>query len=64
MIKLTRFNESIFVLNAELIQVVEETPDTVVTLINGQKILVLEKSEEVINKVIEYKRRIYNNQTL
>lgn len=61
MIRLTRFNESVFVLNAELIQTIEETPDTVITLVNGQKILVLEDSQKVIEKVVEYKRNIFTS---
>lgn len=61
MIRLTRFNETTFVLNAELIQTIEETPDTVITLINGQKFLVLEDSQKVIEKVVEYKRNIFTS---
>ncbi|MDR5658262.1 flagellar FlbD family protein [Serpentinicella sp. ANB-PHB4] len=61
MIKLKRFNNTDFILNAELIQTVEETPDTMITLINGQKILVLENSDEVVNRIIEYKRKIFTN---
>ncbi|QUH26284.1 flagellar FlbD family protein [Serpentinicella alkaliphila] len=64
MIRLTRFNESVFVLNAELIQTIEETPDTVITLVNGQKILVLEDSQKVIEKVVEYKRNIFTSHSL
>lgn len=59
MIKVTRFNESVFVVNAEIIQTVEETPDTVITLTTGTKFVVKESCEEIINKVIEYKRKIH-----
>jgi len=52
-------NGKTFVLNAEVIETVERTPDTVITLINGKKLVVKEDVEEVINKVIEYKRRIF-----
>lgn len=58
MIKLRRFNNSSFVLNAEIIQMIEETPDTMITLVNGQRILVLDSIEEVTNMIIEYKRKI------
>jgi len=61
MIKLRKLNDSAFILNAELIQTIEETPDTVITLVNGQKLLVLEDSQEVINKIIEYKSKIFNS---
>lgn len=61
MIKLRRLNGKEYILNVELIQTIEETPDTVITLVNGQKIVTLEGSDEVINKVIEYKRKIFTN---
>ena len=47
-----------FVINAELIQTIEETPDTVITLTTGQKLVVKEGADEVIEKVISYKRQI------
>lgn len=59
MITLTHMNGKTFVLNAEVIETVERTPDTVITLINGKKLVVKEDVEEIINKVIEYKRRIF-----
>jgi flagellar protein FlbD len=58
MIKLTRFDGSEFAVNAELIKFVEAAPDTIVTLTSDQKILVLENVDEVIAKVMEYKRSI------
>lgn len=58
MIKLTRMNNKEFVLNAELIQFLEETPDTVVTLVNHEKIMVKEAVDEVVQRVIEYYRSI------
>lgn len=59
MITLHRFNsDREFVLNADLIKVIEETPDTVITLLNNEKILVQEKSAEVLRKVIDYARVI------
>ena len=60
MIQLTHFNGSRFYLNPEVIRTVEATPDTVITLINDQKILVKDKTEEVVKKVIQYKRVILN----
>ncbi|AEE91375.1 Flagellar protein FlbD [Tepidanaerobacter acetatoxydans Re1] len=59
MIELTRLNGTKFVLNAELIESVESTPDTVVTLTTDKKLVVLEKKDEIINKVIQYKKRIF-----
>lgn len=58
MIKLTRLGSHELVLNAELIQTVEATPDTVITLLNGQKLVVEESVEEVIGLVVGYKRSI------
>ena len=62
MIKLTRIkSHDEFVLNAELIEMIEETPDTVVTLTNGKKLLVEESMEELVRKVMQYRRAIFNN---
>jgi flagellar protein FlbD len=58
MIKVTRFNDSVLVVNAELIEFVEATPDTVVTLTNGKKILVKESVDEVIKKVLDYRHKV------
>ncbi len=58
MIRATRLNGKEFVLNAELIQFLEETPDTVITLVNHEKIVVKEKMDELVRRVIEYGRAI------
>ncbi len=60
MIELTRLNGTKFVLNAELIESVESTPDTVITLTTDKKLVVLEKKDEIINKFIQYKKRIFS----
>jgi flagellar protein FlbD len=62
MIRVTRFNGSQFYLNAELIQTVESTPDTVVTLTNNVKVLVRERAEEIIARIIDYQRLVHNPQ--
>ena len=59
MIRLTRLNKSEIVINAELIQYLEETPDTVITLTTGNKIVVLENASAIVDKVVEYKRKIH-----
>lgn len=61
MIELTKINENKFILNAELIESIEETPDTVITLMSGKKIIVKESRQEVKNLVISYKRNIFSN---
>jgi flagellar protein FlbD len=58
MIKVTRLNGKEFVVNADLIQYLEETPDTIVTLVNHEKVVVKEKVDEVIRRVIEYQRGV------
>jgi flagellar protein FlbD len=58
MIKLTRLNGSTLVLNCELIESVESTPDTVVTTTSGKKFIVEETIEQIVDKVIQYKGKI------
>ena len=60
MIQLTHFNGGQFYLNAEIIQTVEATPDTVITLINNQKLLVKDTAEVVVAKIIKYHRTVHN----
>ncbi|PLV56794.1 flagellar FlbD family protein [Thermotoga sp. SG1] len=60
MIKLTKIDGKWFVLNADLIETVEALPDTTITLVNGRKYIVKESVEEVVQRVIEYKRKIFN----
>ena len=59
MIELTRFNGEKFVLNADLIEMVEATPDTLIRLLNGKRIVVKETVEEVVQRVLEYARRVH-----
>jgi flagellar protein FlbD len=59
MIHLTRINRAPLVLNSDLIEHLEVTPDTVISLTNGQKLVVLETTEEVIRRVIEFRRAIH-----
>ena len=58
MIRLTRLNGSEIVINADLIETLEATPDTVVTLTTEQKWVVLESIDEIIQKVIDFKREV------
>lgn len=59
MIKLTRFNGSVLILNCELIETVEATPDTVITTIHGKKYVCLESVDKIIEEIIEYKGKIH-----
>ena len=59
MINLTRSSHEPFVLNSDLIEYLEATPDTVITLTTGQKLRVSETAQEVVSKVIEFRRAIF-----
>lgn len=59
MIKLTGLNNKEIIINADAIEKLEAVPESLITLINGNKYLVHEDIDEIINKVIEYKRKIY-----
>jgi flagellar protein FlbD len=58
MIRLTRLNNRPLVVNSDLIKFIENAPDTVITLVSGEKIVVLETSQEVINRIVEYRRQL------
>jgi flagellar protein FlbD len=60
MIQLTRLNQEIFLLNSDLIEQVDITPDTVITLTNSHKLLVLERADEVVRRVMEFRRSIHH----
>lgn len=57
-IRLTRMNHDAIVVNSDLVEHVESTPDTILSLTTGQKIRVLESTDEVVERVIEFRRRI------
>ena len=58
-VKVYRFDGSELVVNADLIESIEATPDTVITLTNGKKIVVTDSVEMIIERIIDYKRRIF-----
>lgn len=59
MIEVTRLNGTKITINAEHIETVDETPDTVITLVSGKKFIVTEKTEDVTNLVIDYKKKTH-----
>lgn len=61
MIKLTRFDGTNFVVNVDIIQYLESTPDTIITLNTGDKLMVKETVDQVIEKVIEFKRAVLHS---
>ena len=58
MIKLTRLNHVPLIINSDLIDHIDATPDTVISLTSGQKFLVTESPEEVVDKVIAFRKAI------
>lgn len=59
MIDVTRMNDSVFTINAELIESIDEVPDTVITLTTGKKIIVKESRQKVKSLVKLYKKEIF-----
>lgn len=58
MVKLSRINGAEVTVNAELIETVEATPDTIVSLTTGKKLMVVESVDQVIEKVMVYRRAL------
>ena len=60
MIELTRLNDTKFMLNADLIETIEEVPDTVVALTTGKKLFVKESRYEIRDLIVRYKQEVFN----
>jgi len=58
MIVLTKINNNLIAVNSDLIEYIEETPDTVITLTNSDRVVVREGMTEIIGKVVQYRRLI------
>jgi flagellar protein FlbD len=58
MVQLTRLNHESFLLNSDLIEQVDVTPDTVITLTGGHKLVVRESAEEVVRRVLDFRRLV------
>jgi len=58
MIQLTRLNNRPLIVNSDLIKFIEKAPDTVLTLVTGEKIVVRESPEEVMKQIVDYRRRV------
>jgi flagellar protein FlbD len=58
MIQLTRLNNQLLVVNSDLIKFVERSPDTVLTLVTGEKVVVKESVESVLEKVADFRRSV------
>lgn len=62
MIEVTRLNDKRILINAELIERVEESPDTMITLTSGSKLIVKESRQEIRNLVVSYKKEILSRE--
>jgi len=58
MIKMSRLNGQEFYINSDLIEMIETTPDTVITMLNGKKLIVSESVDEVVERIVHFKARI------
>lgn len=58
MIQLTKINGHQIVLNSDMIEYIEETPDTVITLTNNDKVIVRDRMEDIVGKVVRYRRTL------
>jgi flagellar protein FlbD len=58
MIRLTRINHKPIVVNSDLIEHIDMTPDTVIGMMGGEKLVVLESADEVIGRVVEFRREV------
>jgi flagellar protein FlbD len=63
MIELTRLNGHPLVINAELIKFIEQNPDTVITLVTGDKMVVREAAPEVMQRVLDYRFNLLHRGT-
>lgn len=61
MIKVTRLNHTPMIVNSDLIEHIDMTPDTVITLTSGQKYMVLESTEEIIERVVQFRKSLFEN---
>ncbi|MBI9011924.1 MAG: flagellar FlbD family protein [Clostridiales bacterium] len=59
MIRVTRLNDSVFFINEDLIEFMEETPDTVITLNTDKKLVVKESIDDLIQQITNFRRSIY-----
>jgi len=58
MIQLTRLNNHPLVVNSDLIKFVEQAPDTVITLVSGEKIVVQERAQDILERVVQFRRSV------
>lgn len=59
MVTLTKLNNKPFILNTDLIETIEQAPDTVITMTAGNRYVVRETPDEIIERIVQLKRKIY-----
>ena len=59
MIVVTKLNDKEFIINCDLIECMEETPDTTITMTTGRKVIAKESIDDIMEKVIAYKRKVH-----
>ena len=64
MIKLTLYNNADVILNADMIELVEHTPDTLISLTTGKKIMVKESVDDVVSRIVTYRRLVERKNTI
>ncbi len=64
MIEVTKLNDVKIIINADLIETIEATPDAVITLLNGKKFVVKENVEEIMTRAILYQQRVHSGITV
>ena len=64
MVKVTKINGAQLVINAELVELIEFTPDTIVTLTTGKKIILKDGVDDLIRRIVEYRRRVLERVTV
>lgn len=60
MVNVTGFDGQSFYINCDLIETIKETPDTVVTISTGKKLIVKESADEIVDRIIEYRKKTLN----
>ena len=57
MISITKLNNQEMIINCDLIELIESTPDTTITMTTGRKVIIRESVEEILEKIVAYKRK-------
>ena len=60
MIKVSKINGAEYYINADIIEYIEKTPDTLITLSSGKKLVVLETPEEIVKRIIAYRQSVFS----